>query len=405
MLSKQDNELLTRVCGDAPMGRMIRQHWWVPTVLSEKLEADGKPVRVKLFGEQYVAFRSTDGRVGFFDEACPHRGASLAIGRNEDNGLRCIYHGWKFRVDGVTVEVPTQPTNEAEYCKHVPLKHYPVREEGGIVWAWLGEGDQAPEFPALPFVGLPRENFVIFRQKVNANWLQAVETTMDSAHLGVLHQSWLVGFGDIELSSANMAPVYHLAQKPYGFRYAAVRALKDERSYVRTNSFVMPWFGIVSPNATDVKGGSIFFSVPIDDENIHYWQMTYRSSEKLVPNKTHHYEDPDSWPPLPPGSPDDNWGQDREAMKNGHFTGFTQMLGTEDFAVIMSMGSIVDRTKEYLGAGDGAVLAVRRCLRGALRQFMDGETPQFARHDSIDYHATAPQSMVVTQGEDWRSML
>jgi phthalate 4,5-dioxygenase len=405
MLSKQDNELLTRVCGDAPMGRMIKQHWWVPAVLSEKLEADGKPVRVKLFGEQYVVFRSTDGRVGFFDEACPHRGASLAIGRNEDNSLRCIYHGWKFRVDGVTVAVPTQPSNEVEYCKHVPLKHYPVREEGGIVWAWLGQGETPPEFPALPFVGLPRENFVVFRQKVNANWLQAVETTMDSAHLGVLHQSWLVGFGDIELSSANMAPVYHLAQKPYGFRYAAVRALKDERSYVRTNSFVMPWFGIVSPNATDVKGGSIFFSVPIDDENIYYWQMTYRANEKLVPNKTHHYEDPDSWPPLPPGSPDDNWGQDREAMKNGHFTGFTQMLGTEDFAVIMSMGPIVDRTKEYLGAGDGAVLAVRRCLSNAVRQFMNGETPQFAQHSGIDYRATAPQSLVVGQGEDWRSML
>lgn len=405
MLSKEENELLTRVCGDAPMGRMIRQHWWVPAALSDKLEADGKPLRVKLFGHQYVAFRSTDGRVGFFDEACPHRGASLAIGRNEDNSLRCIYHGWKFRVDGVTVAVPTQPNNEVEYCKHVPLKHYPVREEGGIVWVWLGQGDEVPEFPALPFVGLPRENFVVFRQKVNANWLQAVETTMDSAHLGVLHQSWLVGFGDIELSSANMAPVYHLVQKPYGFRYAAVRALKDERSYVRTNSFVMPWFGIVSPNSTDVKGGSIFFSVPIDDENIYYWQMTYRDSEKLIPNKTHYYEDADSWPPLPPGSPDDNWGQDREAMKNGHFTGFTQMLGTEDFAVIMSMGPIVDRTQEYLGAGDGAVLAVRRCLTNAVRQFMKGETPQFALHASIDYEQTAPKSMVVEKEQDWRSML
>ena len=405
MLSKQDNDRLTRVCGDAPMGRMIKQHWWVPAVLSEKLEADGKPVRVKLFGGQYVAFRATDGRVGFFDEACPHRGASLALGRNEDNSLRCIYHGWKFRVDGVTVAVPTQPANEVEYCKHVPLKHYPVKEEGGIAWVWLGEGDTPPEFPALPFVGLPRENFVVFRQKVNANWLQAVETTMDSAHLGVLHQSWLVGFGDIELSSANMAPVYHMAQKPYGFRYAAVRALKDERSYVRTNSFVMPWFGIVSPNATDVKGGSIFFSVPIDDENIYYWQMTYRTNEKLIPNKTHHYEDPDSWPPLPPGSPDDNWGQDREAMKNGHFTGFTQMLGTEDFAVIMSMGPIVDRSNEYLGAGDGAVLAVRRCLNNAVRQFMNGETPQYAQHGEIDYRATAPQSLVVAPEEDWRNML
>lgn len=405
MLSKEENELLTRVTGDAPMGRMMRQHWWIPAALSEKLEADGKPLRVRLFGENFVAFRATNGKVGFFDEACPHRGASMALARNEDNALRCIYHGWKFNVDGVTVAVPTQPNNEAEYCKHVPLRHYPVREEAGIIWVWIGKGDVPPHFPELPFVGLARENFVVFRQKVNANWLQGVETTMDSAHLGVLHQSWLVGFGDIEFSSANMAPVYHVAQKPFGFRYAAVRKLKDETSYVRTNSFVMPWYGIVSPNKTDVKGGSIFFSIPIDDENIWYWQMTYRSSEPLVPNKTHHFTDPDSWPPLPPGPPDDNWGQDREAMKNGHFTGFTQMLGTEDFAVIMSMGAISDRTKEHLGAGDGAVLAVRRCLKNALKEFMDGQTPAFARHEQIDYRQTPPISFVAASDADWRGSL
>ncbi len=234
-----------------------------------------------------MAFRATDGRVGFFNEACPHRGASLALARNEDNSLRCIYHGWKFRVDGVTVEVPTQPNNPEQYARTVPLRHYPVREEGGMVWVWLGEGDEPPAFPDLPFVGLPRENFVIFRQKVNANWLQAVETTMDSAHLGVLHQSWIKDFGEIELSSANQAPVYHLMPKPYGFRYAAVRTLNDNSSYVRTNSFVMPWYGLVSPNSTSVQGGSMFFSVPIDDENIYYWQMTYRLHEPLVPNKTH----------------------------------------------------------------------------------------------------------------------
>ena len=182
MLSKEDNELLTRVSHGAPMGRMIKQHWWIPAALCEQLEADGKPLRVRLFGENYVAFRASNGRVGFFDEACPHRGASMALARNEDNALRCIYHGWKFSVEGVTVEVPTQPTNEAEYCKHVPLKHYPVREDAGMLWVWLGEGDTPPKFPELPVNGLPRENFVVFRQKVNANWVQAVETTTGLPH-------------------------------------------------------------------------------------------------------------------------------------------------------------------------------------------------------------------------------
>jgi phenylpropionate dioxygenase-like ring-hydroxylating dioxygenase large terminal subunit len=387
------------------MGQMMKQHWWIPAALSDTLEADGKPLRVQLFGGRYVAFRATNGKVGFFDEACPHRLASLALARNEDNGLRCIFHGWKFDVSGVTVAVPTQPHNEVEYCKHVPLKHYPVREEGGIVWVWIGEGGTPPKFPELPFVGLPRENFVVFRQKVNSNWLQGVETTMDSAHLGVLHQSWIAGFGDIELSSANMAPVYHIEQKPFGFRYAAVRALKDGRSYVRTNSFIMPWFAIVSPNNTEVKGGSIFFSVPIDDENVYYWQMTYRTNEKLVRNKTHMYEDPDSWPPLPPGPPEDNWGQDRQAMKEGHFTGFTQMLGTEDFAVMVSMGPIADHSKEYLGAGDGAILAVRRCLLKAVREFMGKSVPTLARHEDIDYKSTGPVSGIFTDEAGWRALL
>lgn len=405
MLSKEDNELLTRVSHGAPMGRMIKQHWWIPAALCDQLEADGKPLRVRLFGENYVAFRATTGKVGFFDEACPHRGASMALARNEDNALRCIYHGWKFNVEGVTVEVPTQPTNEAEYCKHVPLKHYPVREDAGMLWVWLGEGDTPPKFPELPVNGLPRENFVVFRQKVNANWVQAVETTMDSAHLGVLHQSWLIGFGDIELSSANMAPVYHMAQKPYGFRYAAVRELQNGNAYVRTNSFVMPWYGVVAPNQAGLKGGSMFFSVPIDDENIWYYQITYRTQERLIPNKTHHYDDPNSWPPLPPGTPDDNWGQDREAMKNGHFTGFTQMLGTEDFAVIMSMGPISDRTKEYLGAGDGAILAVRRSLLSSVREFMKGAVPPMAQHEQIDYSSAEPLSVVCDGNTNWRDML
>ena len=405
MLSKEDNELLTRVSNGAPMGRMVKQYWWIPVALSEKVIADGKPHRVRLFGENFVLFRATDGKLGFFDEACPHRGASLALARNEDNALRCIYHGWKFGVEGITVEVPTQPSNQAEYCKHVPLKHYPVREEAGIAWVWLGEGEEAPLFPQLPFVGLPRENFTVFRQKVHANWVQGVETTMDSAHLGVLHQSWLVGFGDIEMSSANMAPVYHVMQRPFGFRYAAVREMKDKQSYVRTNSFVMPWFGIVSPQNTALDGGSVFFSVPIDDENIYYWQLTYRKGEKLVPNKTHHFTNPDDWPPLPPGGAEDNWGQDREAMKGGHFTGFTQMLGTEDFAVIMSMGPISDRTKEFLGAGDGAVLAVRRCLLQAVREFLDGKVPELARHEVIDYGSAIPKAVVVAEGEDWRPLV
>ena len=148
MLSKEDNDLLTRVCGDAPMGRMLRQHWWIPALPSEKLVADGAPQRVQLFGEKFVAYRSTDGRVGFIDEACPHRGASMALARNS---LRCIYHGWRFGVDGRTLEVPTQPTREAEFAARVPFRQFPSREAAGMVWVWIGkDADKGAEPPPFP---------------------------------------------------------------------------------------------------------------------------------------------------------------------------------------------------------------------------------------------------------------
>lgn len=408
MLSREDNELLTKVTNDAPMGRMMKKYWWIPAALSEKLKADGAPQRVRLFGENYVAFRATDGRVGFFDEACPHRGASMALARNEDNALRCIYHGWKFSVEGITVEVPTQPNNEAEYCKHVPLKHFPVREEAGVVWVWLGgqqPGDVPPAFPDLPFVGLPAGHTTAFRQKVHANWLQGVETTMDSAHLGVLHQSYTAAMGTIRLTAVNQAPVYHLMPQNYGFRYAAVRDLPDGRQYVRTNSFVLPWYGVIAAGEAGQPRGALFFSVPIDDEHIQYWNITYRLDAPIVRSAALMPSDPDSWPPLPPGDENNNWGQNREIMKLGHFTGFPQALGTEDFAVIASQGAVVDRTKEYLGAGDGAVVQVRRSLMTALREFMDGKTPVAANHVEIDYAKAAPVSALFDQGAKWRELI
>lgn len=406
MLTQEENELLTRVSGDAPMGHMIRKHWWIPAGLSASLVADGKPLRVRLLGNNYVAFRATNDKLGFFDEACPHRGASLALGRNEENGLRCIYHGWKFGVDGETVAVPTQPNNEAAYCKHVPLKSYPVHEEAGMFWVWLGEGGEPPKFQRFEFCGLPKDQVVIVRQKVNTNWLQGVETTMDSAHLGVLHQSWLRGAaGDIGKSSENMAPVYHIEQKPYGFRYASVRALADGQSYVRTNSFVLPWYGVVAPGRSTSRGGNFFFAVPIDDENMWYWNIVYDFERPIEITPQVSVTQPESWPPLPPGPPEDNWGQDRAAMAAGHFTGFPQSLGTEDFAVVMSMGPISDRTKEYLGAGDGAVVQVRRCLGSAVREFMQDQVPAFARHEQIPYEQIKPVAAVFDGEARWKEML
>lgn len=146
-LSKEDNDLLTRVENGAPMGEMIKQHYWLPAVPSVKLEADGAPVRVRLLGKNYVAFRATNGDVGVLDEQCSHRKASLALARNEDNGLRCIYHGWKFNVKGEVVEAPNHTGDQEQFCKHVKVNRYTTVDRGGIVWVWLGKGETPPPSP------------------------------------------------------------------------------------------------------------------------------------------------------------------------------------------------------------------------------------------------------------------
>ena len=153
-LTKEENDLLCKVENGAPMGEMIRQHYWLPAVPSVKLEADGAPVRVRLLGTDLVAFRATDGSVGVLDERCAHRKASLALARNEDNGLRCIYHGWKFNVKGEVVEAPNHAGNQEQFCQHVRVNRYTTVDRGGIVWVWLGKGETPPPFPELPFVDL-----------------------------------------------------------------------------------------------------------------------------------------------------------------------------------------------------------------------------------------------------------
>ena len=180
MLTTAENELLCRVEGDAPMGRLMRRHW-IPAALSEQLrEPDGTPVRLRLLGEDLVAFRDTQGRLGVLGESCPHRKASLALGRNEECGLRCLYHGWKFDVDGNVLEMPSEPPRRLpQKVKH---KAYPVREAGGFVWVYMGPADKMPEFEASPWAPTPDAKVSIVRMDVYCNWAQIMEGQIDSAH-------------------------------------------------------------------------------------------------------------------------------------------------------------------------------------------------------------------------------
>jgi phthalate 4,5-dioxygenase len=407
-MTKQDNDLLTRVENGAPMGEMIRQHYWLPAIPGQKLVADGTPFRVRLLGKNYVAFRTTDGTASMVDEQCAHRKASLLVGRNENNGLRCLYHGWKYNARGEVIEAPNHAGDQATFCKHIKVNRYQVSERGGIVWVWLGQGDQAPAFPELPFVNLPDEHRAVTCVEVPTNWVQAVEASMDSSHVGVLHESTtkLTAGGGNErlLMTKALAPKFEYEDRPYGYRYAALRALPDDKVYARVNNFVMPWYGVIcAPDATGP--GTVFFSTPVDDVTHRAWFAHFNPHRPLGPTVISISDDVWNWPPLPPGTPENNWGQNRDLMKRGHATGFPQHLATEDFAMFLGQGPIADRTDEQLCSADGPVLRVRSALMKSVKEFIAGKTPTMADSAQLDYAQVRSVGGVIPAGSDWRDLV
>ena len=370
MLSREDNELLTRVEGDAPMGAMLRQNYWVPALRAGRLERDGAPVHVRLFGKDYVAFRATDGRVGFFDEKCPHRGVSLVLARNEDCALRCIFHGMKFHVDGRVVEAPTQTVNPDAFTRSMKLKHYPAREAGGLLWVWLGEG-QPPALPELEFMGLPAGHLNVRLQKMRANWFQGIEATIDSSHVGILHRNWVGSLGELNLTADNTAPRYEVQMQPYGLRAAALRGLEGGRTYVRVTELAFPFVSFIPPSTMHTGDRLTIITVPIDDEHSMQIFVRYNVVRPIRHDDWQALPDPDAFAPVQ-GTVANGWNQDRGAMRDGNFSGFDN-LQLEDFVTQVSMGAIADRTQEQLCNGDQVIVRARRLYLQLARDFRDAK--------------------------------
>lgn len=406
-ITAEENDLITRVDDGAPLGAMLRQHYWIPVVPSAALEAGGAPRRVRLLGSDFVAFRTGRGDAGVVDEMCPHRGASLALAMNEDDGLRCIFHGWKFDVRGVLVEAPNHGGDEARFCQSVRTRVYAVREAGGIVWAWFGEGAQAPVFPDFPMMRVPEANRFVTSQLVPTNWLQGVEATMDTTHAGSLHQS-SVALVSGNNERANLAksskPRFDFEERPYGFRYAAVRTLPDGRQYARVNNFVMPWFGMITAPERDGPS-TLFFSVPVDDHTHRAWFAHFNLHGPLGITQLTVSTDVMNFPPLPPGDASDNWGQNRAVMKRGYVSGFPQHFATEDFAIFLSQGPRLDRTKEQLCSSDMAVVRVRNQILKSVREFIAGQPPTLARHPQLAYDEIVSFGGVFDAQQTWHALL
>ena len=412
MLNKADNELLTRVEGDAPMGAMLREYW-VPACRSARLEADGAPERVRLFGENFVAFRATDGRVGFMQEACPHRCASLMLARNEGNGLRCIFHGWKFSVEGKCVDAPTEPRQQREkFAASVPVRAHPTHEAGGLVWAYLGVQDTPPRFPDYQFTNLPEGHVQPFRGIIRTNWLQGLEALLDSAHVTFLHatnldsargRSYFKDESDMMLGDG--APVFEFDERPYGFREGAIREEAHGRRYARVREVSLPFFSFI-PSAP--RGPRmVCCSIPIDDVTTAQWYIAYDTDQPIAGDMIGAFgtwsEDPDHFN-ADMGGPENMWQQDRQAMKDGHWSGITGRSNAyEDFAVQESMGPIVDRSKEYLGTCDRVIYRARRLLLDAVRRHRDSGELAFSG-DEIDFSAIRAVSFAYPADEDWREV-
>jgi phenylpropionate dioxygenase-like ring-hydroxylating dioxygenase large terminal subunit len=409
-LKTEDNEILTRVGGDSPMGRLLRQHW-SPLIRSDALVADGAPVRVRIFGDDLVAFRATDGNVGVIDEACPHRGVSMALARNEDNGLRCIFHGWKLDVKAQVVDAPCEPVERrARFCAGIKTSKYVAQEAAGIVWVYLGQGD-VPRFPAFEFMGLPADQVCIRRSVVPYNWVQGLEAHVDSSHVAFLHQGFLdPEGGDLEeafrenlaLMANDKVPKFEVQTQPYGLQESAIRRLGEEQIYARVREVALPFFTFIPGPDEGPFGGRM--SVPIDDDTSTEWYIVYDPSRPLTPEMirtTFHNtsDDPDNFAANLP-TKDEGWKQDRIAMARGHYSGLTVNLSFEDFIVQSSMGSRVDRSREQLSSADIVLVKVRNMLLEAARSFQaDGHV---AWREGFEYGQIRARSLTYGPGQDWR---
>ena len=416
MLTTEENELLARVEGNAPMGQIFRRHWQ-PALLSEEIpDNDCDPVRVRLLGENLVAFRDTDGRVGLIQEACPHRGASLFHGRNEEAGLRCIYHGWKFDVEGNCLEMASEPA-ESSFCDKVKIKSYPVVEAAGFVWTYMGPAESMPEFQPPVFQPTPDTRVSTTKVIVDANWAQMIEGSIDSAHSSTLHSSDMVPARvagaqstgtQWQRPSTDKAPRLVVQRTSYGFRYSAIRRpLKESQThdYVRTTLFVAPGLVHIPPNNLH---RSCTVHVPRDDNSTIFYFVVFGGDTTPAQEEWRKFQASRVGIDLDPTyrnlrNRSNNYGQDRQAMKLGNFSGI-KGITNQDIVMWETMGPIVDRTHDRLGASDLAIVEFRKQMVEAARTIAAGGPAIGTTSPRVPLAKLQSFEGVVPKTSDWRKL-
>jgi phenylpropionate dioxygenase-like ring-hydroxylating dioxygenase large terminal subunit len=438
MLSQEDNELLTRVGSGTPMGDLLRQYWIPALFTSELADRDGNPMRVRLLGEDLIAFRDTQGKVGLLANNCPHRGASLFFGRNEACGLRCVYHGWKFDVSGQCVDMPNEPP-ESNFKDRVRAVAYPCLERNGVIWTYMGpQAENPPPLPELEWNLLPESHVYLSKRVADSNWVQTLEGEIDSSHSGFLHTvldeeaNYLGVQGAVgDRLTGNTArgmyykmkdrhPHFEVVDTEYGVLIGARRAAEEDSFYWRITQFLLPFHTVIPPYGPDPAFSGHAW-LPIDDHHTLALCFTYHPVRPLTDDELHRlkygggrlghqglHPTVDSFlPPTP-----EPWSQYRSAYNQANdyqidwdaqrTTRYSGLPGVwpQDSACQESMGPIYDRTSEHLGTSDSGIIRARRRLINAARALRErGVTPPSVEQPEVYNLRSA--SVVLPRTADW----
>jgi phenylpropionate dioxygenase-like ring-hydroxylating dioxygenase large terminal subunit len=396
--------ILTRVGPGTPMGNLFRR-FWLPALLAGELpEPDGVPVRLRILGEDLVAFRDSEGRIGIVDAYCPHKLAPLFFGRNEACGLRCVYHGWKFNVDGACVDIPNvvPPDNFEALKARMRLKSYPSREAGGLVWVYMGPAERMPELPGMEWLGLPDEQLHVSRWLHRSNWLQAAEGEIDTSHISFLHSVPKPDEAKLDVwrLARDGAPHIGLRETDYGFLYGARRRY-GEQYYWRVTQWMLPMWSAIPTSRDDLFGNGRAW-VPIDDYTTTAFAYRYRPDKPLSKAEVEFLDSGAFFPPrnerravrlphgysidtfVPLANQDNDYLIDRQAQRHDSFTGIWG-VNEQDRALQECAPSlpgqppgIADRSGEHLVKSDLPVITARRLLTRLVRQLEQGQEPEAA---------------------------
>jgi phthalate 4,5-dioxygenase oxygenase subunit len=391
MTAHDDYMTLTRVGPGTPMGNLIRRYW-IPAAMSEEiLEPGGAPARVRLLGEDLVVFRDPNGVVGLVEEYCPHRGASLAYGRNEVGGLRCLYHGWKISQSGSVIDTPAEPP-ESTFARRIRHTCYPTHEAGGLIWTYMGPPDSVPVFPKFPWLHLKPPHLLVVKMFQNCNYLQGLEGDIDPAHPNYLHKdldveenaSWRgAGWNSVLSLMGDGSPQIHCEDTPYSMRVCAVRKTRDpQTNYVRVFEGCAPFYSYVAAGPHESRLFKAWH--PVDDYScftfyVHFDPHNAIDAEAAWRNWGHRTTPPDYRTQF---TLDNMHMQSRSRMKRN--SSGIEGAAIQDLAVQESMGPIYDRRKEHLGASDKAVIFYRRLMLRLIRDNEEGK-PLPAHDPALDF--------------------